>query len=119
MRLPPLGLAFCLALPLVLRGETAAPPISSPAAKALAAPAKKDSGKSEWVFSLLPKSLQKNPRLDLTVITEMTEAGKKLAPVSPAKPAYFEAFSAGFHQLGHAPGNEKTLTPPDIERLLT
>ena len=35
----------------------------------------------QWVFSLLPKSFQKNPLLELTVITETTEAGKKLPPV--------------------------------------
>ena len=49
----------------------------------------------------------------------MTEAGKKRAPVSPEKPAFFEAYSSGFRQLGHAPGNEKSLKQPDIERLLT
>ena len=49
-------------------------------------PAKKES--SDWVFSILPKSLQKNPRLELTVITEMTDAGKSWPPVSAGKPAY-------------------------------
>ena len=84
-----------------------------------AAPAfKKEEKKSEWVFSLLPKSFQKNPRIDLTVITEMTELGKKLPPVTPAKPVYFVTQSGGFNQRGHAPGNEKTLKEADLERLL-
>ena len=91
---------------------TAAPPSSEPA------PKKKDAA-SEWVFSLLPKSLQKNPRLELTVITEMTEAGKKRATVSPQAPAYFEAITTGPRHLGHAPAGEKTLSPAQIEKLLT
>jgi hypothetical protein len=81
-------------------------------------PPSKDSGKSEWVFSLLPKSFQKNPKIDLTVITEMTEAGKKLPAVSAAAPAYFITQSGGFRQLGHAPGNEKSLTPEQVEKIL-
>jgi hypothetical protein len=82
-------------------------------------PAKKDPDSSRWVFSLLPKSFQKNPSLDLTVITEMTEAGKKLPPVSPSAPAYFITQSGGFKQLGHAPGNEKSLSQEQVEKILT
>lgn len=73
---------------------------------------------SEWVFELLPKSMQKNPRLDLTVITEMTEAGKKLPPVTVQSPAYFELFSPGPKHLGHSQGNEVTPKLEEIERLL-
>jgi hypothetical protein len=82
-------------------------------------PAEKRSGESQWVFSLLPKSFQKNPLLELTVITETTEAGKKLPPVSPQKPAYYIAQSAGYRALGHAPGREKSLTAEQVEKLLT
>jgi hypothetical protein len=83
-----------------------------------AAAAPKKSEKSQWVFSLLPKSFQKNPNVDLTVITEMTELGKQQPPVTPAHPVYYQAQSSGFHQRGHAPGNEKTLAEADVERLL-
>ena len=31
-----------------------------------------------FVFSLLPKSLQREPRVDLNVITEMTAEGRRL-----------------------------------------
>jgi hypothetical protein len=89
-----------------------------PAAPAPAAPPKSDSGKSQWVFSILPKSMQKNPLLDLTVITEMTDAGRKLPPVSATNPAYFEAHSSGFKQLGDPPGNEKSLSQEEIEKVL-
>lgn len=74
--------------------------------------------KSEWVFSLLPKSFQKNPRLEITVITEMTDAGRKLTPPTAQAPAYFEAFSPGPRHLGHSEGNEVTLKPAEIERVL-
>ena len=88
------------------------------AATPAAEPVPKKSSSTEWVFSLLPKSLQKNPRLELTVITEMTEAGKKRPPVSPQAPAYFEAFSTGPRHLGHTAGNEKTLPAEQIEKML-
>jgi hypothetical protein len=91
---------------------------TAPVPAAAATPAKKESS-SGWVFSLLPKSLQKNPRLELTVITELTEAGKKLPPVSSQAPVYFELFSSGPRHLGHAQGNEVTLKQEEIERLLT
>lgn len=105
------GLLFfaCLGL------ASAATPPNPPAEKSAARPAEK---KSEWVFSLLPKSLQSNPRLELTVITEMTEAGRKLPLVSPDKPAYFETFTLGAKHLGHVAGNQVTLKPEEIERVL-
>jgi hypothetical protein len=82
-----------------------------------ARPAKAE--KSEWVFSLLPKSLQKNPRLELTVVTEMTEAGKKLPPVTPANPAYFEAYTPGPKHRGHSEAAGRTVAQEEIERVLT
>lgn len=95
--------------------------LSTAAATAATPPASasKNEQKSEWVFSLLPKSFQKNPRLELTVITEMTAAGKALPPVSPPAPAYCELFSPGPKHLGHSAGNEVTLKREAIEMLLT
>ncbi len=83
-----------------------------------AKPAGNDADASSWVFSLLPKSLQKNPHLNLTVITEMTPAGKKLPAVSPASPAYFITKSGGHHDLGHSTGGEPALSPEQIEKIL-
>ena len=111
--------ALLFALAATLRGaEPAAQPAPPAPAPAAPAPAPKKAEKSQWVFSLLPKSFQKNPQIDLTVITEMTDLGKKQPEASPAKPVYYIAQSAGFNQRGHAPGNEKTLTPEEVERLL-
>ena len=109
---PRLVRIFAFAILLVSAASAQTPP-------AVPKPAAKKDEPSGWVFSLLPKSLQKNPRLDLTVITEMTELGKKLPPVSPEQPAYYQAFSSGSRQLGHAAGNEKNLAPEFVERLLT
>ena len=91
----------------------------SAATPAPATKPEKSPKKSEWVFSLLPKSLQKNPRLEITIITEMTEAGRKLPAASPQAPAYFESFSTGPKHLGDAAGNDVTLKPDEIERVLT
>ena len=104
----PLRVSLLFLVPSLLFGADAAP--------------KKESS-SEWVFSLLPKSMQKNPRLELTVITEMTEAGKKLPPVSAAAPAYFELFTTGpdaVVRLGRgtlAPGapGDVTIFSTDVE----
>jgi hypothetical protein len=94
-----------------------APPPAEPVAPAAPAPAKKPA-KSEWVFSLLPKSFQKNPQIDLTVITEMTEIGKKQPPASSAAPVYYIAQSSGYHQMGETISGEHSLKPEDVERLL-
>ena len=109
-----LSLAF---LALAAVGAAAPAPVPSPAPPPPEPPARKESS-SEWVFSLLPKSFQKNPLLELTVITEMTEAGRRLPPVSTAQPAYFELFTTGAHHQGHAQGSGATLKMEDVQRLL-
>ena len=106
-----------LFLATVLLTSTRTPAAPEPAVPTAATPAKKPE-KSQWVFSILPKSLQKNPRIDLTVITEMTDLGKKQPVPSPKAPVYYISQSSGFHQMGHAPGNERSLKPEDVERLL-
>lgn len=87
------------------------------AAKTTAAARKPAASGNPWVFSLLPKSLQKNPKVEMTVITEMTAAGKKLPEVTPQSPAYFLAQSAGFHSLGE-PSNAKAPVPAELEGML-
>lgn len=65
---------------------------------------------SGWVFDLLPKAFQKDPRLDLTVITEMTAEGRKWPEVDAGHPAYYLAQSGGYHRTHEAPAGEKTLS---------
>lgn len=113
MKLPRLLSVGSFVLPLtILSGALAATPAPD---KAKAAPKEK----SGWVFSLLPKSLQQNPNLDLTVITETSPEGKKLPPVSSQHPAYYLLQSAGYRQFGNTPAGEKTVPPEDIERIFT
>lgn len=66
-----------------------------------------ESRDSQVEFNLLPRSLQKNPRLDQTVITELTAEGKKLPVPSPANPVYYVTESVGFHAEGHSPEDRR------------
>lgn len=84
-----------------------------------AAPAPVVEKKAPWVFSLLPKAFQQNPELELTVVTEMTEAGKRLPPPSPAQPAYFEFYTPGAKDRGEEAGKGKTLPQADVEKVLS
>lgn len=73
---------------------------------------------SGWVFSLLPKSLQQNPRLELTVITEMTPEGKKLPVVDGEHPAYYLAHSGGYRRTNDAPAGDQTLPADTIDAFI-
>lgn len=66
----------------------------------------------EYVFNLLPKSLQKNPYMDMTFNTEYTPYGHRLPAASPSRPVYYILHDAGFRQLGWSVAREK---PPGAE----
>jgi hypothetical protein len=70
-----------------------------------------------WYFSLLPKPFERDPVLPLTVVTEVTEAGKKRPLVSAQAPAYFEFHALGYRSMGDAM-KETPLPAPEIESLL-
>ena len=65
------------------------------------------------VFSLLPQSFQKNPMVDQTVITEMTDEGRKRPPASAAKPVYYLAEIAGRRNAGE--GADESRPPETAE----
>jgi hypothetical protein len=69
-------------------------------------------------FNLLPRSLQKNPLVDQTVVTELTAEGRKFPPPSAANPAYYVIQSAGFHGEGHAPQERHLPTAKDLAATL-
>jgi hypothetical protein len=72
---------------------------------------------TDWNLDLVPKAFQRNPKLDMTVITDVTDAGKKLPPVSPQAPAYYVAHSGGYRAVGEQAG--QTVFPAaETERLL-
>ncbi|MEO6568370.1 MAG: hypothetical protein ABIO94_06365 [Opitutaceae bacterium] len=87
-------------------------------ASAPAGESKESQQKSGWIFSLLPNFLQKNPPLELTVITEITEAGKKLPAASPQHPAFFQIHTTGYKQVGDVAAGEHTLAREELERIL-
>ena len=73
----------------------------------------------EFVFSLLPKSFQKNPVVDFTVITEMTAEGRKVPKPSPGNPAYFTTGFGTYLQLGQGtPAGEKPPAMVELEKQL-
>ncbi len=70
---------------------------------------------SSNVFSLLPKSFQKNPHVDFNVITEMTNEGRKAPQPAPGRPSYYLTKPGGFVQLGH--GASARDKPPAVEQM--
>lgn len=72
----------------------------------------------KWTFSMLPFGLQRNPAIDYIVITEMTEAGRKLPKPSFAKPVYYQAHSVGQHDVGDAYGGTKAITYDRLRKQL-
>jgi hypothetical protein len=104
------GFASLLLLPLAMRA-------GGPAANQPARPST-ESSTGQWVFSLLPKSFQDNPFVDQTMITEMTEDGRKLPTPSTENPAYYAAQAMGYHTEGHATAAEQPPPQASVESSL-
>jgi hypothetical protein len=107
-------LRFVLPALSVLAVALAQGPASPPPA---AAPADEPIRSGQWNFELLPRAFQRNPMLDMTVITELTERGKTLPAVSRQAPAYYVLHSSGYHVSGDR-RNEKPLAGPEVEAIL-
>lgn len=105
--------SFCFLLlpltPIALLAADAAPNNQAP---------ERPPDSSGWVFSFLPKSMQENPRLELTVITEMTPEGKKLPVVDDGHPAYYLAQTGGYHRTNDAHAGDKTLPADTIDAFI-
>ncbi len=102
--------AWLLLLPVVWAADLP-PPAQKPSQKT-------ESSEGQFVFSLLPKALQKNPLMDQTVITEMTEEGKKLPLPSRENPAYYVAQPGGYHMEGHGLADEKQPSAAELANSL-
>jgi len=48
----------------------------------------------------------------MTVVTEMTDYGRMMRPVSPEQPMYYVAQAGGFRQLGETVGGENRRPRP-------
>lgn len=70
------------------------------------------------VFSLLPKSFQKDPLLDQTVITEMTPEGRKVPPPTVDRPAYYVIHSGGSRDTGPVFTGAQSPTEETLHRTL-
>ena len=114
-----LGLALlgsCLSVPALAAEASSSPEINS--AK-VAAPmvTKTKAGptvQGNFVFSLFPKSMQSNPKTDLSAICEMTDEGRKRPLVTPSTPGYYISFDAGLLEAGEV----ESLHMPDKEALM-
>lgn len=94
-----------------LAAEAAEPPSS------LSRHAPIESRAGEFVFSLLPKAFQKNPLVNMSVITEMTQEGKMLAAPTAEYPGFYVAQAGGIR----VEGRSESETPPptaEIERII-
>ena len=80
-----------------------------------ATPAK--SASSRFIFDLMPTAFQKSPHVEMTVFTEMTDAGRQLPPATPDRPAYYVSHAGGYQQLGHGAG-EHPPAPEALERAM-
>jgi hypothetical protein len=69
-------------------------------------------------FSLAPRSAQADPLLDITVMTDVTDAGKKLPKVTKDHPVFYLAHSEGFKELGEGVPTGETLGEEDMGRFL-
>lgn len=87
----------------------------APKEKADAKPAKGGG----FVFSLLPKSLQKNPRLDFNILTEMTPAGQRAPQPTAGHPVYYVAAAGKMVNNGIGAENQKGPPRDQVERLMT
>jgi hypothetical protein len=63
---------------------------------------------------LLPRTLQKNPRLNLSIITELSDDGRKVAAPTKERPAYYTVLDGGLVEAGDVMAGEK---PPAAEKL--
>ena len=72
----------------------------------------------EPAFSLLPRSFQKNPKIYMTVITEMTNVGKQYKIPTLDSPTYYFAVTAGYHDEGQGVAGEKPIPVNDLESKL-
>jgi len=105
---------LCASVGLLLAGVGWNPASADEPASTVPKPAE-STGSSRWVFSLLPKSMQKNPLLDFHVITEMTAAGEKLEPATPQHPVYYLEHVGEFAQMGSNPSANEH--PPSVAEL--
>src|ERR1051325_7137542 len=74
--------------------------------------------KSGWNLEIVPKAFQKNPDLDITVLSELSAAGRDRPQVSVSEPAYYLLQSGGYMVRGEAI-KQQQFPASEVERILT
>lgn len=74
---------------------------------------------SPYAFSFLPKAFQKHPVLAISVITELTEEGKRIKPPTPDHPIYYYAASVGYRHEGQGVSEEGKISESEVEKRIT
>lgn len=69
-------------------------------------------------FTLVPKPFQKNPRLEMTVFTELTDFGRSLPATSPENPVRFVVHVKDDMVMGVGVAGENTPSPKQLETTL-
>lgn len=62
---------------------------------------------ARWNFELLPRAFQKNPNLDITVISELSAAGKQRPVPTSEAPVYYLLHAGGYKPRGEAVSQEQ------------
>jgi hypothetical protein len=103
------------ALSPALAVEVPAAPSSKPTL-----PPPKDSSELDHkgTFHLLPKTFQKNPDLNITVITEMTKEGLTYKRATPEEPVYYGMHSEGMQNFGDGTPVRSPVPPEKIRGLI-
>lgn len=73
---------------------------------------------SKFHFNFLPKAFQKNPRLEMTVVTEMTAFGRTLPFASPEQPVRYISHDRGGASLGAAMAGERKPPKEKLDAVL-
>jgi len=96
----------CLLLPAVLGGLL------------VSATAAEEPVPEAFGFTLVPNAFSANPRLAMTIFTEMTDYGRSLPAVSAAAPVSFVAYDHGRKSEGEAVGESVFPTPAGLQDTL-
>ncbi|HTX65558.1 MAG TPA: hypothetical protein VMD31_07285 [Opitutaceae bacterium] len=81
-----------------------------------AAPPDGETPTTPWSLELLPRSAQRNPPVDMTVVTNLTDAGRKRPPATADRPAYFAVYLTPMREEGDTAGGERPPPPAVMEQ---
>ncbi|HWL17985.1 MAG TPA: hypothetical protein VNR00_20400 [Opitutus sp.] len=69
-------------------------------------------------LELLPKAFQRNPQLEMTVLTEVTPDGRAQPAPAPESPAYYAIYNSGMQQRGQPVAGFTAPDPVYLEDVL-